>query len=198
MEKISDLAWLYVKGKPSLREGLKYGIMNHSSLARMLMHELGIPKKSFSAVKAALIRISRKLGDSEIEGEDKMLRVLKGSTISVETKVAAVVSSRKLEVKPISQAKSGEYYVYLVEEGEFEGKKKVQGLVRTTRNLNLITIRSPIDIEETPGVVAFVLNALSHEGINVLEFISCYTNTLLAVREKDTARAYELLSAITR
>jgi aspartokinase len=198
MEKISGIVWLYVKGKPSLREGLKYGLMNHSSLARMLMHELGIPKKSFSAVKAALIRISKKLGDSEIEGEEKMLRVLKGSRISVETKVAAVVSSQKLDVKPISQAKSGEYYVYLLDEGEISWKRKMPWLVRTTRNLNLITIRSPVDIEETPGVVAFILNALAYEGINVLEFISCYTNTLLAVREKDTARAYELLSAITR
>jgi hypothetical protein len=198
MEKISDLAWLYVKGKPSLREGLKYGIINHSSLARMLMHELGIPGESFSAVKAALIRISRRLADSEIEGEEKMLRVLKGSTISIETKVAAAVSSQKLDVKAVSQAKSGGYYVYLLEEGELAGKKKMQGIVRTTRNLNLITIRSPVEIEETPGVVAFILNALAYEGINVLEFISCYTNTLLAVREKDTARAYELLSAITR
>jgi hypothetical protein len=200
MEKISESVWMYVKGRPSLREGLKYGIMNHSSLARMIMHELGIPEKSFNAVKAALIRISRKLGESEIEGEEKLLKVLRGSTLSVETKVAAVVSSKKLELDAISQAKSGAYYVYLVEEGKLMGNKlgKKDGVVRTNRNLNLVTIKSAEEIEETPGVVAFILNALAHEGINVLEFISCYTNTLLAIKEKDTARAYELLSAITR
>ncbi len=200
MEKISGSVWMYVKGRPSLREGLKYGIMNHSSLARMVMHELAIPEKSFNAVKASLIRISRKLGEGEIEGEERLLKVLRGSTISVETKVAAVVSSKKLELDAISQAKSGAYHIYLVEEGKIQKTKlgKTEGVVRMTRNINLITIRSSEEIEETPGVVAFILNALAHEGINVVEFISCYTNTLLAIKEKDTARAYELLSAITR
>lgn len=200
MEKISEIVWMYVKGRPSLREGLKYGIMNHSSLARMLMHELAIPEKSFNAVKAALIRISRKLGEKEIGEEDKLLKVLRGSSLSIKTKVAAVVSSKSLGLDAISQAKSGAYYIYLVEEGSIRGKKlgKGEGVVRTSRNLNLITVKSSEEIEETPGVVAFILNALAHEGINVVEFISCYTNTLLAIKEKDTPRAYELLSAITR
>jgi aspartokinase len=200
MEKISETVWMYVKGRPSLREGLKYGIMNHSALARLIMHELAIPKESFNAVKAALIRISRKLGESEIEGEDKLLKVLRGSSLSIKTKVAAVVSSKQLELDAISRAKIGAYYIYLVEEGKTGGAKlgKKEGVVRTNRNLNLVTIKSSEEIEETPGVVAFIVGALAHEGINVVEFISCYTNTLVAIKEKDTPRAYELLSAITR
>jgi len=39
---------------------------------------------------------------------------------------------------------------------------------------------------------------LSSEGINVVEFISCYTDTLLVVKEADTAKAYELLSFIMK
>ena len=198
MEKLSELVWLYVKGRPSLREGLKYGIINHSALARLIMDELGIPEDKFDALKVALIRTSRKLAEKEIGGEEKILKVLQGSSISIQTKVAALVSRKELDVKAISQVKSGEYITYLIEEKELGKIKKERGIKLTTRNLNLVTIKSSEDIEETPGVIAFILNALAHEGINVVEFISCYTDTILAIKESETAKAYDMLSSITR
>ncbi len=196
MEKLSELVWLYVKGRPSLREGLKYGIINHSALARMLLGDLGLPEDKFDAVKVALIRTSRKLAKKEIGGEEKILGVLRGSSISIQTKVAAVVSRKELGVKAISQAKSGEYVTYLIEEKELGKLRGERGIKLTTSNLNLVTIKSSEDIEETPGVIAFILNALAHEGINVVEFISCYTDTILAIKERDTSQTYELLSSI--
>lgn len=198
MEKISELVWLYVKGRPSLREGLKYGIINHSALARMVSAELALPEAKFDAVKAALIRISARLAEKEGEGEERTLAVLKGSSISIQTKIAAIVSRKELGIKAISHAKSGEYNTYLVEERALGKAGKGKGATLVTKNLNLITIKSGEEIEETPGVVAFILNALAHEGINVVEFISCYTDTILAVKESDTARAYELLSSMLR
>lgn len=196
MEKLSELVWLYVKGRPSLREGLKYGIINHSALARLILDDLEIPKKKFNAVKVALIRIARKLAEKEIGGEGKVLDVLKGSSISIQTKVAAVVSRKELGIKAITHAKSGDCITYIVEGGELDKVRKERGIKLITENLNLVTIKSKEEIEETPGVIAFILNALAHEGINVVEFISCYTDTILAVRERDTARTYELLYSI--
>lgn len=196
MEKISNLVWLYVKGRPSLREGLKYGLINHSALARMICEELGIPDDKFDAVKVSLIRLSKKLAESEGASEEKILKVLKGSSISIQNKIAAIVSRKELDLKAISHAKSGGYNTYLVEAkelGKIHGEKR---LTLLTENLNLLTIKSPEDIEETPGVIAFILNALAHEGINVVEFISCYTDTILVIKERDTTKAYELLSSI--
>ncbi len=198
MEKISELVWLYVKGRPSLREGLKYGIINHSALARMILDELELPEEKFDALKVALLRTAKKLAKKEIGGEEKILRVLRGSSISIQTKVAAVVSRREIELKAISQAKSGEYVTYLVEAKELKKIRKERGIKLITENLNLVTIKSGEEIEETAGVIAFILNALAHEGINVVEFISCYTDTILAIKESDTAKAYELLSSILK
>ncbi len=196
MEKLSELVWLYVKGRPSLREGLKYGIINHSALARIIIEELGLPEENFDAVKVALIRTSRKLAEKEIGGEEKILDVLRGSSISIQTKVAAVVSRKELDLKAITHAKSGNYITYIIEESELKKVRKERGIKLLTEKLNLVTIRSREEIEDTPGVIAFILNALAHEGINVVEFISCYTDTILAIKERDTSRTYELLSSI--
>lgn len=198
MEKISNLVWLYVKGRPSLREGLRYGLINHSALARMICGELGMPKERFDAVKVALIRLSRKLAEKGDSGGEKVLEVLERSSISIQSKIAAVVSRRELELKAISHAKSGGYNTYLVEAAELGKVRGEKGITLISENLNLLTIKSPGEIEETPGVIAFILNALAHEGINVVEFISCYTDTILAIKERDTSRAYELLSSILR
>lgn len=197
MEKISELVWLYVKGRPSLRENLRFGLINHSALARSICAELGFPKE-FNAVKAALIRISRRLAKKEGEGEERVLQVLRESSISIQTKVAAVISRKELGLKAISYSKSGAYITYIVEEKELKKIRKEWGIKLLTRNLNLITIRSGEELEETPGFIAFVLNVLAQEGINVVEFISCYTDTLLAVKESDTIKAYELLSSILK
>jgi len=198
MEKLSELVWLYVKGRPSLREGLKYGIINHSALARIILDELSLPEGKFDAVKVALIRTSRKLAEKGIGGEEKILDVLRGSSISIQTKVAAVVSRKELGVKAITHARSGNYITYIVEETELKKVRNERGIKLLTKNLNLVTIKSKEEIEETPGVIAFVLNALAHEGINVVEFISCYTDTILAIKERDTSRTYDLLSSILK
>ncbi|MCP4646222.1 MAG: ACT domain-containing protein [bacterium] len=198
MEKLSELVWLYVKGRPSLREGLKYGIINHSALARIILSELDLPEERFDAVKVALIRTSKKLAEKEIGGEEKILDVLRGSSVSIQTKVAAVVSRKELDVKAITHARSGDYTTYIIEESELGKVRKERGIKLLTENLNLVTIKSKEEIEDTPGVIAFVLNALAHEGINVVEFISCYTDTILAIRERDTSRTYELLSSILK
>ena len=198
MEKLSELVWLYVKGRPSLREGLKYGIINHSALARIILDELDLPEGKFDAVKVALIRTSKKLAEKEIGGEEKILDVLRGSSISIQTKVAAVVSRKELDVKAITHAKSGSYITYIIEESELGKVRKERRIKLLTENLNLVTIKSKEEIEETPGVIAFILNALAHEGINVVEFISCYTDTILAIKERDTSRTYELLSSILK
>ena len=67
---------------------------------------------------------------------------------------------------------------------------------KVEENLNLITIESPEELEEVPGVISYILGALASEGINVVEFISCYTDTLLVVKQADTERAYSILSRI--
>ena len=64
-------------------------------------------------------------------------------------------------------------------------------------DLSLVILCSPPQLQDTPGFVVAMLDAIATEGINVLEFISCHTDTLIVVKNADAVRAYEILSGLT-
>jgi hypothetical protein len=195
MENTSNLVWLYVKRRPYLKEVIREGVVNYSALSRKISIEAFGDLKKENAVKMALIRLTRKMDDLESDIEVKILRLLKSSSMLIKSKVAVVISTRQLEgVKPLSFAKSGKHITYIFEQRELEALEKKPGKIE--ENLNLITIESPEELEEVPGVISYILGALASEGINVVEFISCYTDTLLVVKQADTERAYSILSKI--
>ncbi len=195
MESISNLVWLYVKQRPFLKEVIREGVVNHSALARKISLEAFGSTKQENAVKMALIRLSKRMERLESDLEGKILEVLKDSSMVIKSKVAVVITPRQLEgVKPLSFAKSGRNITYILEQRELEKLEKRPAWVE--ENLNLITIESPEELEEVPGVISYILGALASEGINVVEFISCYTDTLLVIKQADTERAYSILSRI--
>ena len=48
--------------------------------------------------------------------------------------------------------------------------------------------------EATPGVVAFLATLLAEQNVNIVEFISCWTETIMVVEKKDSLKTYEILS----
>jgi aspartokinase len=197
LDNISQLVWLYVKQRPFLKEILRERIVNFSALARKISTEaLGSPKH-VNAVKMALVRLSHKIGEKEDDLEGKILDVLRRSSLSLRTKVAVVITSREIEgLKYLSYAESRGAITYVIEEKELEKVKKSKTILSTETNLNLMSIHSPIELEGTPGVIAHILDALAAEGINIAEFLSCYTDTLLVIKQADTEKVYKILSSI--
>jgi hypothetical protein len=195
MENISGLVWLYVKRRPYLKEVIREGVVNYSALARKISIEAFGDVKKENAVKMALIRLTKRMEDLETDIEERVLALLKRSSMLIKSKVAVIISTRQLEgAKPLSFAKSGRHITYIIEQRELEGLDRRPS--RLEENLNLITIESPEELEQVPGVISYILGALASEGINVVEFISCYTDTLLVVKQADTERAYSILSKI--
>lgn len=193
MGKLPNLISLYVKRRPVLHEVLRQGIVNYSALARKLCIELNVENED--AVKMALIRLSKKLEKTDEDLEGKILAVLRQSSMVVKNKVAVILTTRKLDnIKPLSFTQSGRHMTYIVEQRELEKEKQIPG--RIEENLNLIIIESPQSVEEVPGVISYVLASLSSEGINVVEFISCSTDTLLVLKQSDTQKAYGIISGI--
>ncbi|MFH1521016.1 MAG: ACT domain-containing protein [Candidatus Micrarchaeota archaeon] len=197
MEKISELVWLYIKRRPFLKEIVRDGIVNHSALARKIAIEALGSMRYGNAVKMALIRMSSRLEKSEEKLESRILEVLKKSSMVIKNKVVAVTTKREIEgITPLSYAKSGRHITYILEQVDFENIPK-KLIWKGEENLNLITIESPETLEEVPGVISHILSALASEGINVVEFISCYTDTILVIKQADTSRAYQILSELT-
>lgn len=194
-ESISELVWLYVKRRPFLREILREKTANYSALARKISMEAFGTMAHQNAVKMALVRLANGIMVKEEDLEGKILKVLKDSSISIRSKVAVVITTKEIEnLKYLSYAESKGAITYVVEEKELERAAKSKNIMRLEPNLNLIAIHSSPAIEETPGVISHILGALASEGINIIEFISCYTDTLLVVRQADTTGVYEILS----
>lgn len=196
-EKVSELVWLYIKRRPFLKEIVREGIVNYSALARKISNEAFGNKKHQNAIKMALVRLTGRIREKEDDLEGKILKVLKGSSLTIRSKVAVIISPREIEgLKYLSYVESKGGITYIIEEKEMEKVKKSKSIVSTMANLNLITIHSPPLLEETPGVMAHMLDALAGEGINVIELVSCYTDTLVVIKQADTTQAYEILSGM--
>ncbi|VVC02915.1 ACT domain protein [Candidatus Bilamarchaeum dharawalense] len=197
MRKVSELVWLYVKRRPFLKEIIRDGAVNFSALARKISIDAFGNKKNQNAVKMALIRMNSRLAKVEDSLEDKINYLLKKSSMVIKNKVVVVIGKKEIDgLKPLSYARSGRHVTYILEQKDFENIPK-KLIWKSEENLNLITIESPETLEEVPGVISHILSALASEGINVVELISCYTDTILVVKQADTARAYQILSELT-
>ncbi len=196
-ENLSELVWLYVKRRPFLKEILREKIANYSALARKISIEAFGSKRKQNAIKMALVRLSAKMAQKEEDLEGKILGILAGTSLTIRNKVATVISSRQLEAIPYLSFVEGKgFFTYILDEKDLETARKTKSIILFESNLNLITLHSPPALEETPGVIAHILDALASEGINVAEIGSGYTDTLLVIKQSDTTRAYEILSKL--
>ncbi len=191
MPSVSENVWLYVKGKPYLQEALEKGVVNYSALARMIDREM--EGKNFDAVKAALRRLNERLKKERRNVEQKVLKVIRASRLEMRDKIAVIISNRKLDMPVIAVAKSASGYTYIVEENVAE-RAGYKDFIKIQKNLSMITIISPESLEDTPGVLAYLLSSLAAENINVVEFVSCYKDTLLVFKNADITNAFEILS----
>ena len=66
-------------------------------------------------------------------------------------------------------------------------------IILENRNLAEITIKSPKEIETTPGTYAYVCSLLGENNINIVETLSCWTDSIFLVKEEDVGKAMGLL-----
>lgn len=195
MATTANIIRLYMKRRPQLLSMVNNGLCNYSALARKLQREIFPGKKEeFTAIKAALLRISRGSREESQDWERGVERVLRKSTVEIRSDVAVVSSKAGIGVPVIatSNSKSG---VMSVIDSEYSKALKKKGL-GVMDGLTLIILCSPRDLQDTPGCVSVILDAIAAEGINVLEFISCHTDTLMVVKNADAVRVYSILSGL--
>lgn len=210
-EKLSaaELTRRYIDHHPSVKDCISKDLINYSSLSRLIMKELGI--KNEEAVLAASRRYALKLSKSDNEGA--ILRLFEASRIELKNKICIVVAKnewivlKNLEevVKRILAEKSTMQVLQstnaitvISEDKHLPTIVKAIGqdhVVSVKENLGEITLKSPPAIEETPGAFAYVMGMLSEQGINLLEAVSCYTDTIFIVSREEMMRAFDILSS---
>ena len=192
---VSDIVRMYLKNKPYTLEALENSIVNYSALARIVQRELRI--KNYHAIKAALRRYSQELKENSISIEKHATSIIKSSKITIESGIAVVISTSDIDVEKSGKIKLNDYYIYLVPDpSELKYIKKGRGTIKVQENASAITIHSEERLEALPGFVAFIASLLAEQNINIIEFISCYTDTLLVVSNSDALKSHGLLMGI--
>jgi glycine cleavage system regulatory protein len=179
----------YLRNKPYLLEALEKGIVNLSELSRQIQIEL--KTDNTSAVKAALRRFSEELQKHKQKREEKVLQLLKRSSIAVYDRKSVMITPKEFQSKSGMKVDLLGKYVYLLDRSELP--ERISTLVKH-ENCTMIVIHSPEELEATPGVVAFLATLLAEQNVNIVEFISCWTETIMVVEKKDSLKTYEVLS----
>jgi len=181
----------YLRNKPYLLEALEKNIVNLSELSRQIQGEL--ETNNTNAVKAALRRFSGELQKHKQKREEKVLALLKRSNIAVYDRKSVMITSKEIQPKNGMKVDLPGKYVYLIDKADLP--EHINTLVMH-ENCTMIVIHSPEELEATPGVVAFLTTLLAEQNVNMIEFISCWTETIIVVEKKDSLKTYEALSNI--
>ena len=210
MANITKLTEQYIAEHPSVKDCLKKGLINYSSLTRKLCKDLDLDlKKNFDAILIACRRYQRKVS-KEVVLENKIIKILKDSKLEVKTKIVVFLVEKDIyyghmielqkEIKNKSELLhiiEGSKTITVITSYEFLSvvKKLFKNkIIKISENLAEVTLKSSEDLEETVGVIAYLSNLLAENGINIIETMSTWTDTLFVISEKDIPKVMELLS----
>ncbi len=213
MKTVSSVVENYIKSKPFLLNSLAQGIINLTSLARVMVpdveSELGKEIKQ-GAIVMSLKRLSEEL---DFKINHKITKVLKnigeitvrsslndytfGVTETVFEKQAKLIAAINNKPEVFYTASRGVNEVnivlsdsvsHLVDE-YFIGEK----LTHKMENLSSITVKLPIENINTPGVYYFIFQRLSWEGIIINEVISTTNEFTIVVGDDDVDKAFRVI-----
>ena len=196
----------YIRSRPSIKDCLKEGLINYSSLTRKISKEKGI--KKFDAILIAGRRYKRKLG-LEKSREKKIIDILKNSRLEIKNKIAVIVIEKPryfddlielqkkikkqrsefhlIEGQEVMNIITNEEFIPLIEE-VFKNK-----IIKINKDLVEIVLVVDERIESTSGVIAYVYSLLGDNDVNIVEEMSCWTDVLVVIDEDDLAKAMGLL-----
>ncbi len=206
---VAETTRRFIDRHPSIRDCISKDLVNFSSLSRMIMKETGV--KHEEAVLAASRRYAAKLSKTDYEGA--IINVLEESRLELKTRICIVVAKNEwivlknleeivrkiLSEKSTMQVVQSANGITVVSEDKY-----LPSIIRAIgedhilsvkQNLAEITVKSPPRIEDIPGTFAYVISMLSERGVNLLDAMSCYTDTIFVVTREDMMHAFDILSA---
>jgi hypothetical protein len=212
--RAADVTRAYLEEHPSIRTVLQDELINYPALARKIQSECGVPNEE--AVSIACRRIERSLR-TETPALAMVRALLGRSRLEVHSRVALIRLRNDWAVMDALMALSREalpdlppgrvFEIYegtptvtvLCEEDSLPSLLPAipKRLVLTLEHgLASLVFRSLSDVSETPGVLAYMTEALYRRGINCLETVSVHSDSIFVFRNRDLIRAYETLSAL--
>lgn len=213
MKTIASVVEHYIRTKPFLLSALSQGIINLTSLARIMMPELqeqlGKDVKQ-GAVVMALKRLSE---DLDFRVNHKILKVLKNigeitvrsSLIDFTYAVSDTILERQTALMSEINQHTDIFYTSSrgVNETNIVVSESVSDLVEQhlrfekqldkLENLSSITVKLPSENVNVPGVYYFIFQRLAWEGVTIYEVISTSNEFTILVSEEQVDVAFKVI-----
>ena len=208
-ESLAEKTRIYIDAHPSIKDCVAKGLINYSSLARMIMKDLELENEE--AVMIACRRYASKLSVTT-DHELSILSILKDSRLEMRTKTCIVTAKNDWTVlhkmdnlfkdmwneNSIMQCVQSASAVTIIADRMLKDRVIDTvgrfNLIKIRENLVEIVVKSPEKIVDTAGVIAYLITNLSDAGINLEETVSCHTDTIFIVNEPVMINAYSVLT----
>lgn len=198
----------YIDAHPSIRDALQMDLINLSALARKIVHDTDVESED-----AALIACRRYIVPPGYRAREGAVKgILRKSKIEIHSKVAIItvrpsydimkelgrITARYFEAGRLFRIVQGSHGVTLICDDviveEMLEMLSRRDIIQMTRGLVEMSVTSPEEIAATPGVIAYLMDALAGDGINLNEVMSCHTDTIFLVSESDMMPAFKALN----
>lgn len=209
MPTTTELTEKYLAGHPSIKDCLREGIINYSKLSRKIAKELDIEKKtSMEAILIAARRYEEKI-KKEKTRQEKIIQILKRSELEIKNKIFVAIIQKyilpesllaiekkiKKQGDAVYAIEGTKTYTLITSEKYLEDirNKFKNRITKITKDQAMIIMKNPSGIEETTGFTAYLYSLFGEHGVNILETMSCWTDTIIVVSENDIATVMNFL-----
>lgn len=213
MKTISSVVEHYIKKKPFLQSALAQGIINLTSLSRIVKPEIESELGKDIRNGAIVMALKRLSDDLEFRATHKILKVLKNigeitvrSSLSDYTFLASdniLVNQAKL----LEEINENQDVFYTSSRGVNEINivissimdETVQRLFKDEKctqkadNLSSITVKLPAENVSVPGIYYFIFQRLAWEGIVLYEVISTTNEFTILVNDEQVDIAFKTI-----
>lgn len=213
MKTISSVVEQYIKKKPFLQSALSQGIINLTSLSRIVKkeieEELGKDVRN-GAIVMALKRLS---DDLEFRATHKIIKVLKNigeitvrSSLSDYTFLASdTILSKQAKLLEEINANQDVFYtssrgvneinivISNIMDETVEALFKDEKLTQKSEELSSITVKLPAENVSVPGIYYFIFQRLAWEGILLYEVISTTNEFTILVDDDQVDIAFKTI-----
>ncbi len=212
MVNVAQVVRKYVKDHPFVQEALSRGVINNAALAEELIpkvqEELGKEVK-FSAVNMAIRRVKEQLEKSfspKAKFDESTDIVVRSNLVEITVfkmenvqeylkKIYNLINLRKGDFLTMTH---GLHEVMIITNSKYEKriteifpKSMIKKLIR---NISSITINLSEESYRIVGLFYLITRALAWENISIVDVVSTFTEWTVTVDEKDTAKAFNVLS----
>lgn len=205
-----------IHSRPFLTESLTDGIINLSSLARIIKDDLEFIVKKEVSVPAIIMALKR-MPFSSTDKPSKKMKVLLSNlgNITVRSNLSeytflnteSLVSKQKQLLNKADKRKDS-FYTFSsgvsettivtgnISEKEMNAIFINEKLLNKKHTLSSITILLPAGNQEMPGLYYLFFKNLAWKGITVIEVISTTHEITVLINEKDTSAAFDVFRNI--